>query len=65
MSFVFYPAGVLVSSSRALTASFAMTSSFGGFPKTASFATFSSSSVGPTGSAYIIISGSDVTVIDV
>lgn len=58
MSIQFIPLGIPVSSSRAITAKFVQNTNLGGFPVTAAFAEFSTSSVGPSGSNAITKLGS-------
>lgn len=55
MSISFYPVGTETSSSRSINASFAVTTSAGGFPVTASLAEFAVNNPGPTGSAFVIV----------
>jgi hypothetical protein len=52
MAFSFFPLGMPFSSSYAINASFAVTTSLGGFPQTASLAEYVVNYIGPTGSAY-------------
>lgn len=58
MSIQFFPLGIPLSSSFALSASFAVTTSAAGFPVSAALAEFSVNNPGPTGSAFIIVSAS-------
>lgn len=56
MSISFYPLGIPFSSSLAISASFAVSSSIGGLPYTASFASYSiEASPGPQGPPYGIV----------
>jgi hypothetical protein len=52
MAISFFPLGVEFSSSFAINGSFAVTTSLGGFPQTASLAEYVSNYIGPTGPAY-------------
>lgn len=58
MSIQFFPLGVPLSSSFAVSASFTVTTSAAGFPVSAAFAEFSVNNVGPPGPAFIIVSAS-------
>jgi len=61
MHFRFFPLGIPISSSIALRAGHALTAD--NTPATASRSEIALSPVGPTGSAYKIVSGSNVVVI--
>lgn len=65
MTISFFPLGIPFSSSFAISASFVLNTSTGGFPQTASLAEYVSNYIGPTGSAYTTISGSNVTLVTV
>lgn len=62
MSMQFFPVGILISGSYAVSASYTTTTSLGGVPSTASIAEFALTPIGPTGPSYKTISGSDVTI---
>lgn len=49
MSIQYIPLGIPLSSSYAITAKFAVTTSLGGFPVSASYAEYASQSFGPKG----------------
>jgi len=55
MSISFFPQGIPFSSSLAVSASFALKVSPGGFPATASLAEYVTNYIGPTGPAYITV----------
>lgn len=57
MSIQYIPLGIPVSSSRAVIAKFVLNTDLDGFPVTASFAEFATSSVGPSGSNAITKAG--------
>lgn len=52
MPISFFPLGMQFSSSVAISGSFAVTTSLGGFPQTASLAEYVSNYTGPTGPTY-------------
>lgn len=58
MAFIFRPLGAPFSSSYAVSASFASTTSLGGFPVTASLAEYVINYTGPVGPTYTIVSAS-------
>lgn len=55
MSIAFFPQGIPFSSSVAISSSFALTVSTGGFPATASLAEYVTNYIGPTGPAYVTV----------
>lgn len=61
MTIRFIPLGIPVSSSLASRAKYALNVDGGGFPVSAAFAEFSTSSVGPSGSSAITITGTIVS----
>ena len=58
MSIQFFPLGIPFSSSFAVSASFAVTTSALGFPVSAALAEFAGSPLGPTGPTFITVSAS-------
>lgn len=60
MSFAFIPAGLPLTSSYAINALYAVTTSLAGAPVTASFVDYVMNHIGPTGSAYTIVSSSTI-----
>jgi hypothetical protein len=55
MTIQFFPFGIPVSSSRAVSGSLALSTPAGVFPVSASLAEFSVNNVGPTGSAFTTV----------
>jgi hypothetical protein len=56
MTFSFIPAGLPVSNSHAISAKFAVTTSLGGYPTTASLAEYVVNYTGPTGPDGVTVS---------
>lgn len=63
MSIQFFPLGIPFSSSFAVNAGITFSTPTAGFPTTTSLAEFSINNIGPTGSNFLTISGSKVTII--